>query len=152
MPKCELCQLDAAPGIPFCRQHQPEFWNLPVDVPEGKRVLVEVDADGCVRIFRTVKAAVSSPAWEENRVARIDRGIAVGQIRRRVFERDQYRCTTCDDFVTWESGEMHERNPRGKGGEVSLDNSTTLCHNCHTASDSSAHGNRKPQWSKAHDG
>ena len=141
--KCELCQDEAAPGIPFCRTHQPEFWNLPSDVPEGKRVLVETDAGGCMRIFRTTKAAVSSKAWEENRVARIDRKVAVGQIRRRVFDRDQYRCTTCDNFVTWDTGEMNEKVFKGKQGEVSLDNCETLCHNCHQSSPYSVHGNRR---------
>ena len=146
--KCELCARPAKDGAPFCSYHQPEFWNTPADVPEGKKVLVETDRDGVIRIFRTVKAAVSSSAWEENRVARIDRGIAVGQIRRRVFERDEEKCVRCDEPVTWAGFEMNEKTFKGKGGEVSLENCEALCHNCHQGSVYSVHGNRKPKWSK----
>src|ERR1017187_4259079 len=146
--KCELCSEESAPGIPFCRTHQPEFWNLPADIPEGKRVLVEVDRNGVIRIFKTVRAAASSPAWEQNRVARMDRGIAVGQIRRRVFERDEEQCVRCGEPQLWDSFEMNEKIFKGKGGEVSLDNCEILCHNCHQGGPLSVHGNRRWQSAK----
>lgn len=158
MPKCELCPREAKAGIPFCDFHQPEFFNIPeMAATERKMVLVETDRDGVIRIFRTTKTAVSSPAWDENRVARIDRGIAVGQIRRRVFDRAEYECEKCSAPLVWEtgrsnSGEMHEKQPKGmksqKFGEVSLENCELLCRNCHTGSDFSAHGNRRWQSSK----
>ena len=148
MPKCELCANEAKPGIPFCAVHQPDFWGS--EPPESKRkmVLVELDADGVIRVFRTVRTAISSPAWEAGRVARCEKAVAVGQIRRRVFERAEYRCERCAECVSWDSGELNEIRFKGKGGEQSLDNCEVLCHNCHQGSTVSVHGNRKAQWSK----
>lgn len=75
-------------------------------------------------------------------------GEAVEKIRRAVFERDQFACTHCGEDVTWggvRRGHMHERVWRGKGGQISVANSTTLCYNCHMNSPA-GHGSRKPQW------
>lgn len=38
---------------------------------------------------------------------------------------------------------MHELVSKGKGGEVSLENSIGLCADCHL---NTAHGNRRPRF------
>jgi len=53
-------------------------------------------------------------------------------LRRKVFERFNYRCAKCASTVTWESGELHERKTRGLGGLRSIENCEPLCRNCHT--------------------
>ena len=79
---------------------------------------------------------------------------AVGSIRRQVFERARnpltglVECENCGRIITWEFGEMHERVPKGNGGEVSLGNCEALCRECHTGSQDSAHGNRRWQTAK----
>ena len=71
-------------------------------------------------------------------------------IRRAVYERDARDCVCCGNPVTWAGMHMHERQPRGKGGLISLENSETRCAKCHNPSGqfgpSGAHGNRRPQF------
>jgi hypothetical protein len=125
-------------------------------------VAVEVDhtpqlGETCIikRIFRSVKAARNSGlpwVWAQ-------RSGAVRAIRRQVFERSQWRCEAlvnaphssmannrCRNGVTWETGEMHELQPRGmtgfKTGEISVENSVFICKDCHHA----AHDNRRLHW------
>lgn len=77
------------------------------------------------------------------------RAEAVEIIRRAVFIRDGWKCTNChDESLTWETAEMHERLHRGQGGNISVANGTTLCHNCHMQDEEAGHGKRQPQWSK----
>jgi hypothetical protein len=45
---------------------------------------------------------------------------------------------------------MHEKVPRGKGGQISLSNSIILCYACHFRN-AGAHGKRHPQWKKTLD-
>lgn len=122
----------------------------------NKTVLAEVGLDGLpIRIFRTVKAAIQLPVEQ---VAEFPKAFAVGVIRRKVFERagctphQSGNCEECGRTIRWyagdwDSGEMHEVIPRGKGGEVSVHNSIALCRNCHTVDATSAHGNRR--WHSA---
>jgi hypothetical protein len=39
---------------------------------------------------------------------------------------------------------MHEKLHRGKGGEISFENSILICHPCHRHE----HRDRNPRWSK----
>lgn len=85
---------------------------------------------------------------------------AVGDIREQVFERTrspltgQFECQKCGRTVTSLSGEMNEITPKGsaKRGEVSLSNCEVLCHDCHTGSPDSAHGDRRWHTSKLQPG
>jgi hypothetical protein len=52
-------------------------------------------------------------------------------------------CIACSAFVTFEQAHMHEKVHRGKGGEISLENSEILCAYCHLQVE---HGDRNPQW------
>lgn len=121
----------------------------------SKRVWVEL-APCCtgsldvhaIRIFKNSKAAFSSSAWADCRVVLADRAIATKDIRAAVFQRDGYACTHCGKAVTWETGHLHERVWRGRGGEMSLDNSTTLCVSCHLNDPVAGHGKRQPQFIK----
>lgn len=113
-------------------------------------VYVEMCGDKPVRIFVTVKAAIAHP----QDLVQLDYAEAVESIRLQVFERDNYKCTHCSAEVTWgkpgehgpPKGEMHERVWRGNGGEISVENSTTLCYYCHHHTEA-GHGKRKP-WAR----
>lgn len=73
---------------------------------------------------------------------------AVAIVRRRVFERSGGLCENCARPVTWESGHMHERKPRGKGGEISVKNSVFICAKCHLGPQGE-HGNRRPRFGES---
>lgn len=108
-----------------------------------KIVWVEIAANGepC-RIFRTKKAAVAAGVvffdWPKR--------WAVEAIRKQVIARASSACDRCGTIVSDNVGEMHETLPRGKGGEVSLDNCEWLCHDCHQGKTDSAHGNRRTRF------
>jgi 5-methylcytosine-specific restriction endonuclease McrA len=111
------------------------------------RVTVEIhpETEQVLRIFRNAKAALS---FDSSVIREMPRSAAVETIRRQVFEKYDYRCKDCGKFLVWErgqwnSGEMHEEVPRGKGGEISVTNSVLLCRGCHTQNEDSAHGNRR---------
>lgn len=83
---------------------------------------------------------VINPEAETTVMARVD---AVTAIRRQLFERTGGFCPYCGKPIAWETGHMHERTPRGKQGEVSIDNGVFICAICHLEGE---HGNRKLQW------
>lgn len=102
-----------------------------------------------ILIFRTVRDALTNEAYELGLVLEWERANAVDIIRRAVFIRDNWECTHCGQSVTLDGerkGEMHERKWRGRGGEISIENSTTLCQDCHKNAKVGGHGNRKPQF------
>lgn len=100
-----------------------------------------------VRIFRNEKAAVANGrSWDS--VARVLRSFAVTEIRRAVWLRDNKTCTHCGKTVLWVVMNLHERIWRGRGGEISVANGTTLCYDCHMDSPVAGHGSRKVQWSR----
>ena len=117
-----------------------------------KLVHVEIGPNGLpCRIFR-------DKSWKTcDSVQIMDRGKAVGAIRAQVYERatgdspaggELSECERCGRVIRWETFEMHETIPKGKGGEVSLSNCEALCHGCHQGNADSAHGNRRWQTSK----
>ncbi len=55
----------------------------------------------------------------------------VKELRKRVFQRDDYRCVKCARTVTLRTGQLHEKIHRGQGGERTLENTETLCAECH---------------------
>lgn len=101
----------------------------------------------CVRIFRNKKAAAlyylrPSHGLTQPCITQMEKAEAVHQIRSQVFENDGYTCVKCGKMVTSSTGEMDEREARGRcvrqpngtyqSGEVSVVNCQTLCRNCHT--------------------
>lgn len=124
-------------------------------MPRDKYVLCEVDDQGTpIRIFKPQKKAYTFPVEQVNE---FPHGFAVGIIRRQVFQRAGCTriqpgcCEECGATIIWEagsynSGEMHEVISKGKGGEVSVDNSKAICRACHTGPNG-AHGNRR--WHSA---
>lgn len=112
-------------------------------------VFVEIlDSLDVIRIFDNQRAAVVSPAWQAGLVRMLPYPIAVEIIRRAVFSRDNWCCTHCGDPFVWVTGHMHERLWRGRGGEISLDNSVSLCGMCHLTNPVAGHGERAVQWSR----
>lgn len=69
--------------------------------------------------------------------------MTTGEIRRIIYDRQGGRCLACDEYVTWKQAHLHERVPRGQGGEISRENSEILCSYCHL---NVAHGDRRPQF------
>lgn len=121
----------------------------------AKQVRVQIGLNGLpVRIFRDKEWLEFSPSL----VPLMDRAHAVKIIREQVFERthvdlpeagyDVHECERCSRRITWETFEMHETIPKGKGGEVSVSNCEALCHQCHTGNPDSAHGDRRWQTAK----
>lgn len=68
-------------------------------------------------------------------VRHVARSVAVGYIRQQVFEKAKrgmiIKCEFCGNIITTGTGHMHEVLPRGKGGEISVDNGTAICSECH---------------------
>lgn len=110
-----------------------------------KMVWVAIGADGLAeRIFKNRKQAViagESPGGEL-----MLRSEAVTVIRRKIWLRDNKSCTHCGRTVPWGVMQMHERIWRGRGGDVSVANGTTLCSGCHHDDPVAGHGERKIQW------
>jgi 5-methylcytosine-specific restriction endonuclease McrA len=110
---------------------------------------VEVDSAGNpLTIFKNHKQAIIASVT----IVQMVYGVAAEKIRHAVFSRDNFTCTHCGACISLngdgaQRGHMHERQWRGKGGLISMENSTTLCYDCHINSDA-GHGMRRPQWSK----
>jgi 5-methylcytosine-specific restriction endonuclease McrA len=101
------------------------------------------------RIFKNQKAALTNV---ENFVQQMDRALAVSQIRRQIFDRQEGVCINCPTMLTFSSGHLHEKIHRGQGGEISLENSEMLCADCHILGPRSIHGKeRSPQFTKRTD-
>ncbi len=69
---------------------------------------------------------------------------AVSSIRHQLWLRCRGECELCGSLVTEQGGHMHEQQHRGKGGEISLDNSVFICAKCHQ----DAHKDRAPRFTK----
>lgn len=103
---------------------------------------VQVDDVGTpVRIFRTRKAAY---AFGLQWIASWWRSDAVKSIRHQLWIRSKGECEMCGRDITEQNSEMHEKLHRGKGGEISFENSILICHPCHRHE----HRDRNPRWSK----
>lgn len=112
-------------------------------------VWVEISSENGlpIRIFKNQKMASAHGRWDK--VAYVLRSAAVAEIRRQIWERDKKHCTHCGSSVSWAMMNMHERVWRGKGGEVSTGNGTTLCADCHQNSEVAGHGKRKVRFGES---
>jgi 5-methylcytosine-specific restriction endonuclease McrA len=98
-----------------------------------------------IRIFRNKKAAHrAARAW----IDCIPYREAVGSIRHMLFVRSGGDCEICGERLTEVTGQMHEKHHRGRGGEISLENSVFICAACHGR----AHKERNPRWNKNRSG
>lgn len=103
-----------------------------------------------LRIFRNRCEALAVSMQGDIITALVEKADAVGNIRQQVFNRANWRCEHCGASLTYKTGQMHEKLPKGKGGEVSLENCMLLCYNCHQGRPDAEHGARRPQFGKAH--
>ena len=108
-------------------------------------VYVETKGDLIWRIIPHTHLVWNLP---EETIQQWPRSEAVKTIRDQVFARSGGECEDCGARVTKVTGEMHERLPRGKGGEISMTNCCFLCHACHQGRPDSEHGARRFQTSK----
>lgn len=74
--------------------------------------------------------------------------MTVGEIRHEIYVRQDGHCISCNANLTEKMMHMHEKVFRGKGGEISLENSEGLCYRCHIDNKPFGHGKRKPQFLK----
>lgn len=93
-----------------------------------------------IRIFKSLNAAIKSG----DSFLQMPYFDAVKSIRKQIFYRSKGFCELCGAIVLESSGQMHEQKHRGKGGEISLENSVFICPTCHTR----AHSDRNPRFSK----
>jgi hypothetical protein len=99
--------------------------------------------DNIIRIFKSQKAAFESRIFP-NFLVEVLYEAAVFSVRHQLFVRSGGFCEWCGDILTEQSGHMHERKHRGKGGEISLENSAFICAKTHK----DEHADRNPHWSK----
>lgn len=93
----------------------------------SKEAFAELAADGnVIRIFRNSKDALAA-GIAGIRLAVVNRAEATTNVRAQIYRRDGGKCTHCGTDVLWDVFEMHERQWRGRGGEISLANSCVLC-------------------------
>jgi hypothetical protein len=103
---------------------------------------VELKDGQVVRIFKSGRAAMQVPGIETT--CFFYRAIAVIAIRHQLFLRSQGFCELCATSITEKWAHMHELKHRGKGGEISMDNSVMACAKCHQHE----HKDRNPRFSK----
>jgi 5-methylcytosine-specific restriction endonuclease McrA len=79
-----------------------------------------------------------------------DRGgreVTTGEIRDAIWKRQDGLCIRCGDIVTKKTAHLHEQKSRGRGGEISLENSIILCFNCHLGA-RGVHPEKQIKWTK----
>jgi 5-methylcytosine-specific restriction endonuclease McrA len=105
-----------------------------------KFVCVELDQtrNWVVRIFRSESAAYGAQGPTDV----ILYSKAVSSIRHALFIRSKGLCELCSEILTEKSGHMHEQMHRGKGGEISLENSVFICARTHKRE----HRDRNVRW------
>jgi 5-methylcytosine-specific restriction endonuclease McrA len=64
-------------------------------------------------------------------VAEYSKAYAIKNVRRQVFAASKGECRNCGELITWATMHMHDQQPKGSGGEVSIHNSVGLCADCH---------------------
>jgi hypothetical protein len=106
---------------------------------------VEFNNDQIIRIFKSRNAAFHLVSkGKAFTAAEVTYEYAVKCIRFELFIRSNGHCETCGAVVTHNSGHMHEQQWRGKGGEISLENSLFICARCHQHE----HKGRAPQFTR----
>ena len=113
-------------------------------------VYVELDGESIIRIFRVSHEAYALSVEHPEKVGYVARKVAVEEIRKAVCKRatDDEGITHCEDCgkrIDWWTGHMHERVPKGSGGDISISNGCFICPRCHLDVE---HGDRRFQSSK----
>jgi hypothetical protein len=110
-----------------------------------KLVWIEINkTEHAIRIFKNRKSAQAFAQASGKDITQAFYAPVVADIRHQLWLRCKGECELCATPVTEKSGHMHEQKHRGKGGEISLDNSVFICPKCHQ----DAHSDRTPHWSK----
>jgi 5-methylcytosine-specific restriction endonuclease McrA len=110
----------------------------------------EVHDGKVTRIFKNRKRACQSHVDEEF-IRLVVYAVAVEQVRDEVFRHSEGHCQKCGNRITHVTMHMDERIARGEfdgrgwSGEISLDNSWALCHDCHLGP-GGEHWNRRPRF------
>ena len=59
------------------------------------------------------------------------KGLALADLRRRVFTRDGWHCVCCGEACSWATGHLAHIQSRGAGGSDTEENTRLLCAACH---------------------
>lgn len=107
-------------------------------------IWAEIGQDGrVISLFRNHHQAVLAEATRHARIQHVLRTTAVSEIRTQVFDRQLGQCLHCPKRFTLQQMHLHEKQHRGEGGQISLENSIGLCADCHLNGE---HGDRKPRF------
>lgn len=115
------------------------------------RVWVSLVGGQVDRIFNNRKDAIAVDL-AGGTVADWPKSVAIKTLREQIFLRCKDKCEFCGVRLDRQTGEMHEKHPRGElrhgnFGEYSMSNSVFLCRSCHTTGPAAAHSNRR--WHSA---
>lgn len=74
-----------------------------------------------------------------NAICRVERGRVSNKMRRKIYERDNYRCRCCGRSQNEVDLEIDHIVPIAKGGKSTLDNLQTLCAECNKRKGTTIH-------------
>lgn len=74
-----------------------------------------------------------------NAICRVERGRVSNEMRRKIYERDNYRCRCCGRRQNEVDLEIDHIVPIAKGGKSTLDNLQTLCAECNKRKGTTIH-------------
>ena len=74
-----------------------------------------------------------------NAICRVERGRVSNEMRRKIYERDNYRCRCCGRNQNEVDLEIDHIVPIAKGGKSTLDNLQTLCAECNKRKGTTIH-------------
>lgn len=74
-----------------------------------------------------------------NAICRVERGRVSNEMRRKIYERDNYRCRCCGRSQNEVDLEIDHIVPIAKGGKSTLDNLQTLCAECNKRKGTTIH-------------
>jgi hypothetical protein len=123
----------------------PHIWQIRSPTLPRNRVMCEISPETKkpIRIFKYPARALFLPP---EIVAEWPKKEAVSAIRDELVKRSKGECPYCAGPLG--RGHMHEKEHRGDGGEISLENSIMICAKCHIGP-KGEHKNRAPQWTRS---
>ena len=74
-----------------------------------------------------------------NAICRVERGRVSNEMRRKIYERDNYRCRCCGRSQNEVDLEIDHIVPIAKGGKSTSDNLQTLCTDCNKRKGTTIH-------------
>lgn len=93
------------------------------------KVLLPEEIPACAEAMRHAQAGVSAIPLDEKKEGDF---YNVAENRKRIFERDKYKCRYCDKQLTRFTATLDHLQPVSEGGDNSFDNLVTACLHCNS--------------------